>query len=518
MEPVPAATDFVAAHFPDALVALLGGSVLTPERTPTSDLDLVVLLDGPPAPFRETFRHDGWVVEAFVQTRESLAYFSDRDVERRVPSLLRMCADSTVLVDRAGLAESIQAEARRRLSAGPPPLDPARRDQLRYTLTDQLDDLAGCRADDELPHIAALLLTGAAELALAAGGAWAGTGKGLQRSLVRHDPGLAQGLVDAHRQAVDGGARGPLREVVLEVLDRAGGKLLEGYRVAGPAARTGPAAADVLLVTCTAVPEGEVGGHLLVEALAARGLAARWVAWDDPAVDWSAARAVAVRSTWDYEERRDDFLSWAHGVGPTLLNGADVFAWNTDKSYLLDLATAGLPVVPSALAKTEDEVAAAVAPLGRAVVKPAVGAGGRDVVVIDRPGGHPHGEGPWLVQPLVESVRTEGEISVFVLGGRAVAQVRKRPGGDEVRVHEEYGGRSEAEPLADEHAALAAEAVRVAEDRLGANLAYARADLMRLADGTLAVGELEVTEPGLYLDLVPEVAAAFADTVAGLLR
>jgi hypothetical protein len=99
-----------------------------------------------------------------------------------------------------------------------------------------------------------------------------------------------------------------------------------------------------------------------------------------------------------------------------------------------------------------------------------------------------------------------------------VALVRKRPGGDEVRVHEEYGGRSEAEPLADEHAALAAEAVRVAEDRLGANLAYARADLMRLADGTLAVGELEVTEPGLYLDLVPEVAAAFADTVAGLLR
>ena len=252
--------------------------------------------------------------------------------------------------------------------------------------------------------------------------------------------------------------------------------------------------------------------------LAARGLAARWVAWDDPAVDWPAARAVAVRSTWDYEARREEFLAWAHDVGPGLLNGADVFAWNTDKSYLLDLATAGLPVVPSVLAKTEDEVAAAVAPLGRAVVKPTVGAGGRGVVVLDGPGGRPHGGGPWLVQPLVESVRTEGEISVFVLGGRSVAQVRKRPGGDEVRVHEEYGGRSDAEPLADEHAALAAEAVRVAEDLLGARLAYARADLMRLADGTLAVGELEVTEPGLYLDLVPEVAPAFADVVAGLLR
>ena len=58
--------------------------------------------------------------------------------------------------------------------------------------------------------------------------------------------------------------------------------------------------------------------------------------------------------------------------------------------------------------------------------------------------------------------------------------------------------------------------MRVAEDLLGARLAYARVDLMRLADGTLVVGELEVTEPGLYLDLVPEVAPAFADVVAGL--
>jgi hypothetical protein len=102
------------------------------------------------------------------------------------------------------------------------------------------------------------------------------------------------------------------------------------------------------------------------------------------------------------------------------------------------------------------------------------------------------------------------------VGGRAVAQVRKRPGGDEVRVHEEYGGRSDAEPLAAEHGRLATEAVGVAERLLGARLDYARADLMRLADGTLAVGELEVTEPGLYLDLVPSVAGTFAATVAAI--
>ena len=41
---------------------------------------------------------------------------------------------------------------------------------------------------------------------------------------------------------------------------------------------------------------------------------------------------------------------------------------------------------------------------------------------------------------------------------------------------------------------------------------------MRLADGTLAVSELEVTEPGLYLEVLPGNADAFADLVVSRLR
>ena len=123
MEPVPAVADFVATHFPDALVAFVGGSVLTADRTETSDLDVVVLLDGPPAPFRATYRHAGWVVEAFVQTRESLALYSDHDAARRVPSLLRMCGESEVVVDRCGLAAGIQAEARREVTGKKAPVE-----------------------------------------------------------------------------------------------------------------------------------------------------------------------------------------------------------------------------------------------------------------------------------------------------------------------------------------------------------------------------------------------------------
>lgn len=284
---------------------------------------------------------------------------------------------------------------------------------------------------------------------------------------------------------------------------------------------------ELLLVTWSAMPDGEPGHEALDRALVERGIAARWVRWDDPDVDWTHA-LVAVRATWDYDARRDEFLSWAAGV-PRLMNGADVFAWNTDKNYLVELAAAGLAVVPTVVVDGEEELPAAIAALwedhgAAAVVKPRVGAGGRGVTIFDGTDGGPVGldesglgPGPWVVQPLVESVRTEGETSVFVLGGEPVSMVRKLPAGEEIRVHEQYGGTTLAVVPTDEATRLARRTVAVAERLLGTELHYARVDQMRLADGTLAVSELEVTEPGLYLEELPANGRAFADLAAGLL-
>jgi glutathione synthase/RimK-type ligase-like ATP-grasp enzyme len=108
-------------------------------------------------------------------------------------------------------------------------------------------------------------------------------------------------------------------------------------------------------------------------------------------------------------------------------------------------------------------------------------------------------------------VRTEGETSVFVLGGEVVSQARKVPAIGEIRVHESYGGTTIAAPVTDEAADLARRTVEAAERLLGRPLDYARVDHLRLPDGTLAVSELELTEPGLYLDVLPGNGAAFAD-------
>jgi hypothetical protein len=71
--------------------------------------------------------------------------------------------------------------------------------------------------------------------------------------------------------------------------------------------------------------------------------------------------------------------------------------------------------------------------------------------------------------------------------------------------------------LTDEAAALAERAVTTAEEVVGARLPYGRVDMMRMPDGRLVVSEVEVAEPGLYLEELPENAAAFARAVVPLL-
>jgi glutathione synthase/RimK-type ligase-like ATP-grasp enzyme len=122
--------------------------------------------------------------------------------------------------------------------------------------------------------------------------------------------------------------------------------------------------------------------------------------------------------------------------------------------------------------------------------------------------------GPWIVQPVVDSVRTEGETSVYVFGGEAVSQLRKTPPAADIRVQEEHGGTTAAVALDPDAVALAERTVAVAGTLLGRTPAYARVDLLRW-QGDLAVSELELIEPGLYLDLAPQNAEAFAEHVLG---
>ncbi|WKX19709.1 MULTISPECIES: nucleotidyltransferase domain-containing protein [unclassified Streptomyces] len=232
MDAIEAARAVVAEQHPEAPTAFLGGSVATGRGTATSDLDVVVLLHGAPAPYRESLQYADWPVEMFVHTEATWHAYIERELPTRRSPLLWMCADGLLLFDTDGLGARLAAHARALVAAGPPPVPTDEIDDCRYAITDLLDDLAGSTDPSERLFIATELVRRTGELALAVAGSWGGGGKWLARRLETTAPELNARLHHGLREVLDGRAE-PLVTVVDEVLARVGGRLWVGYKRAG---------------------------------------------------------------------------------------------------------------------------------------------------------------------------------------------------------------------------------------------------------------------------------------------
>ncbi len=266
--------------------------------------------------------------------------------------------------------------------------------------------------------------------------------------------------------------------------------------------------ARLLFAGCRKLPEGSGDEHAVIRALADAGVESRWAVWDDADVDFTAADLVVLRATWDYSRRRDEFLAWCDSV-PHLRNSAAVARWNTDKRYLLELAEAGVPIVPTDLVEIGDT---ACWPDGEYVVKPAVGAGSLGARRFgpgdrDRAAEHLrdlHADGrAALVQPYQAHVDAHGETALVFVGGvysHAFTKAAMLTG-----VHRDGTGISGAEKLTaarpePAHRRAAEEALDAATGLLGVtrtDLLYARVDVVTGDDGAPLLLELELTEPYL---------------------
>jgi hypothetical protein len=196
MEPLAAAEQIVADRFPDATWAMLTGSVIGPQRTAGSDLDIVVLREDGPG-FREGLRFEGWPASSRPEAQHAPDARPRRDDRRRPGrSAGALCAGARARAD-------------------------AERDRRRYSLTDLLDDLTHATDDGERTVIANALWIETAEAAPAFNRRWISRGKWLLRELRELDPALATEWLAA-RDDPSGLATRTLAEV--------GGTLFEGYR------------------------------------------------------------------------------------------------------------------------------------------------------------------------------------------------------------------------------------------------------------------------------------------------
>ncbi|MEV4714757.1 hypothetical protein [Micromonospora sp. NPDC049374] len=271
----------------------------------------------------------------------------------------------------------------------------------------------------------------------------------------------------------------------------------------------------VALITCAELADLHEDDRLVVAPLAARGIVAESVVWDDPAIDWARYDLAVLRSPWDYMFRRDEFVAWAARV-PRLLNPADVVRWNTDKRYLDELSAAGVPTVPTSWV-LPGEPWQPPADRGEYVIKPAVSAGSRgtgrydlaDPAHRDLAVAHVRRLGlagrVTMVQPYLTAVDTVGETALLFLAGPAGLTfshaIRKGPmltgpeqGDDVLNGAEETTART-AQPAQLAVAAQALAAVPGGPERL----LYARVDLIPGPDGNPVLVELELTEPSLFL-------------------
>jgi Nucleotidyltransferase domain len=229
-DPVETARALVRERFPDAVQAWLAGSVTTGRATATSDLDITVLLSEVVV-HRESLVYDGWPVELFVHTAASVRHFVAKDLARRRPTMARLVATGVPLVGDGG--SDVRRHCQDVLDAGPPPVSVDDLELRCYGLTDLLDDLIGVARDEEATAVAVEVWRQTAELALAAAGAWNGTGKWLVRELRALDERRGTHLTTAldlalHRALV--GERTSLTAVADEVLAPLGGRRWAGFR------------------------------------------------------------------------------------------------------------------------------------------------------------------------------------------------------------------------------------------------------------------------------------------------
>lgn len=280
-----------------------------------------------------------------------------------------------------------------------------------------------------------------------------------------------------------------------------------------------PVATRIALATATEFPDG------LEEQALAAALAADWAVWDDPTVDWDAFDLVVVRSVWGYADRLEEFLAWTRRV-PRLANPADLLAWNVDKRYLGELATAGLPTVETRLL-APGQALAADDPLlsGELVVKPTVSAGARDTSRFvpgddarrDALVARIHASGRTaMVQPFVASVDTRGESALLLFDGRFSHAIEKgqilEPGAEPIEEHAFIPEIRPYAPTADERA-LAERTVSVVGERFGAVPLYARVDLVTGDDGRPLLLELELNEPFLFLGHADDATRTFVEAI-----
>ncbi|MBX0334646.1 hypothetical protein K3G39_15500 [Pontibacter sp. HSC-14F20] len=267
------------------------------------------------------------------------------------------------------------------------------------------------------------------------------------------------------------------------------------------------------MVTCQSLGDyttnADSEDERLYRFLAEKGHEISFQVWDNEQVDWTSFDAIIIKSPWDYFDKIQAFYTWLdklEALGCRVLNPVQTLRWNADKVYFKAMQAQGVKIVPTVWLEqgstfNPESVFGAIGQ-EKIIVKPRVSGAAKNTLAISRAEVGDYTarinallqEEPFLAQPFLEEIKTQGEWSFLFFNGRYSHAVLKTARAGDFRVQHFFGGSVHTpKPPANMLETATTIAEQFAQDCL-----YARVDGVEL-NGELVLMELELIEPFLFL-------------------
>ncbi len=246
---------------------------------------------------------------------------------------------------------------------------------------------------------------------------------------------------------------------------------------------------------------------VLKGALEDSGYGTEIVAWDSDDFDFSLARVAIIRSCWDYDQRIDEFLEKMQTIAQktVLVNDIKTVIHNYRKEYLLELNQMGIEIVPTQFVRKMEEIETALELIqsDEIIIKPAISASGKNTFKVHKKDikrcyskvQEILQKTSVMIQEYFRSIETCGEKSVVVINGEITYTMLKKPRQNGFLVHIHHGGTYVPDRVEKDET----EFIHKVTNTFDQLPAYMRIDLLRDSANNLALLELELIEPNLYL-------------------
>ncbi len=281
----------------------------------------------------------------------------------------------------------------------------------------------------------------------------------------------------------------------------------------------------VAFVTYSDDPSLSKSDKLLADHLRSQGFSVEATAWDSAEVNWELFDTLILRSCWNYHLHVDAFSEWLTIMEERqkkVWNPYDTIRWNLNKSYLLDLESKHIPIIPTTILPKGSTLSLEnifeEMNIDEIVLKPTIGASAHGVYKIHRNSQQAKEadiqtllqQNDTIVQPFIPEV-TKGELSLIFIGKHFSHAVLKKPPRNEFRTNRHF---SSEETLFRPDDDIIDQASKVLH-QCSVDILYARVDGV-IIQNRFTLMELELIEPHLFFDLYPQGVNLFTQRFLSL--